>query len=218
MRNMVAVCASLPSVAHRLAAGEIRVHGPRDVATVGGRPKQGGRFTLWFLLALVAAFGALPGCAAGHTVGRDEAPQLTDNQGFIVMVVDSDRRITITLCRDAGTMHCAEFGPLTPEDAMAVSQVAAGLYCISHVVADPIKKGNGISDAFEADDTTCFQVAPGVVTYPGHLVYRVDKMLSYHIGASGGWVKRDHIKSELRFKYPKLAKWPLRTVPTFGFE
>lgn len=166
-------------------------------------------------LVAVGALCVLMGCSYGHMLTRDEVPQMAADQGFIAFAADVNRRTTVTLCRDADMSHCLDFDELGPDGpAVTVSQVPAGCYCLITIAADDLSGGMGLVKHFEADTTSCFDVAAGAIAYPGHLVYLVKETATMMAYADSGWDMRDSMEAEVRSAYPKLASWPVVSVRT----
>jgi hypothetical protein len=81
-----------------------------------------------------------------------------------------------------------------------------------------MSRGTAVTANFEAENTPCFDVAPGIIAYPGHLVYKVEPRQGIWSAIDSGWEKRDGVEAQVRSKYPKLAPWRMRTVATHGLE
>ena len=166
-------------------------------------------------MSLVVVLGA-SACGGGRLVARDEAPVLTSEQGFIAIAADINERTALLFCRDADMIHCVDIGPLPPEDALAVTLVPAGRYCLVTVACEAMGGVSGHTRQIEPEKSSCFDVAPGTISYPGHFVYRVRETPTMMIHVEDGWEKRDTFEATVRAAYPKLASWPVRTVRIGG--
>lgn len=171
------------------------------------------RLTQTAMLGLVSVTLA---CGGGHVVKRAEVPQLGPQQGFIALALDTNRRTTVTLCRDADMAACVGFRRFGPRATVKVGQVPAGRYCLASIVAEALSGAMGFVQNYEQETTSCFDVRPGVIAYPGHLIYRVQATQTTIVHIDGGWEKRDTIEAELRAVYPNLKRWPVATVATGG--
>lgn len=166
------------------------------------------------VLAISALF-LMMGCSYGHMLSRDETPQVAADQGFIAFAADVNQRMTFTLCRDADMSNCLDFTALEPgEPAVAVSQVPAGRYCLITIAAEDPSGGMGMVRHFEGETTSCFDVEPAAIAYPGHLVFRVKETASSMAYVESGWEKRSSIEADVRSIYPRLAGYPIRVVRT----
>lgn len=174
----------------------------------------------WSRSLKVLALSVLSACSYGRVLTRDETPPPATDQAFICFAVDINWRTTVTLCRDAEMGQCFDFGPLNPNDPPSVAQVPVGRYCLIQVAAEEMNSAVGFVKGFEAERTSCFDVAPETIAYPGHFVYRIQWKPTpvTVVKIDKGWEKRDSVEAELRATYPKLAVWPIVTVSTRALQ
>lgn len=159
-------------------------------------------------LGLALSLG-LTGCAVGQVVDRAVEPQLNASEGMIALAVDTNCELGVTLCLDADLGSCANFGALHAKHLIEVQRVPAGQYCLMQMDVTAPDGATGFSDTIEERDVRCFDVGPGRIAYPGHLVYLVKPTQSSYERVSSGWDKREQFAEKLHAAYPKLARWPV---------
>ena len=152
---------------------------------------------------LVALAGA---CGTGHILARDETPLLEAGDGFMAMAVETNKLLSVTLCRDSDLTHCVAFGGLSASHQLVVSVAPAGRYCLTTLQAADPGGGMAYTWNFEPGNTTCFEVTAERISYPGHFVVNDAK------GGGVGWDGERSVTATLRAAYPKLARWPVQKV------
>jgi len=163
---------------------------------------------LTLLLGMTLLLG-LNACAVGRVVDRATEPQLRPTDGLLAFALDSNCEVGVALCRNADLSECANLGPLDHKHPLQVQQVPAGQYCLMHIDVTTPDSGTGLSDTVDEASVRCFDVEPGRLAYPGHLVYLVKPSQTTYVTVESGWDKRDTFAEQLRAAYPNLARWPV---------
>lgn len=188
---------------------------------------------LFMLLAVVAAIGASPGADAMRRVEPGEAVTLRPDQGLVLVAVDTSHDLRAASIRRVGRNH----------NAGTMRQPEKGL---NHdlYVADSGRYGwhnvrtIGVRWTFQDAEEFQFDVKPGVINYPGDLVFRAEgvfaaeSFLANRALAAIDWLRATHpaLASRQVFEYSGrypdpfpafLASSPARDLagkPDFGLR
>ncbi|MCR9162907.1 MAG: hypothetical protein ACE37F_14405 [Nannocystaceae bacterium] len=153
-------------------------------------------------LAIIALLVA--GC--DHTsVQPTESPELASYEGLLAIVMDTDRPVlAVHYVSDDQELQfnldSAEAGT-----SIQVHRVLAGSYCV-RTVTWPTTTFH--ADHLDAGNILCIDVEPGVLNYPGHMVF-VDGEPSWSRSRFfARYVPRiQEYEALVREEYPGLAPW-----------
>lgn len=147
-------------------------------------------------------------CGGGHALSGRDTLALGRDEGLFVLAGDTTGQLSISICRDADVMRCADVGPVSAATPLAVVQVQAGRWCLIKVeciVEGGGGEGLGVQEEIPPDEAECVNVAAGGIAYPGHFVYRTRGTGTLAEQVQSGWAARtDELQRQLRASYPNL--------------
>lgn len=122
----------------------------------------------------------------------------------------------MTVCRERDLLRCVQLGPLPPKGPPMISVVEAGRWCVQQVVGE---SATVLAKDFADSDSTCFEVDAGLLTYPGHFIFRTEPTQFSSTRVWTSWQHRDRVIRVLLDKtFPKLADVEIRNVTPAPFE
>lgn len=152
---------------------------------------------------------ALTACTTARMLRVGENAAVRNDEGLVALSVDSDGLFSLTLCKDGEFTHCVDLGPIAKDSPPAVGLVPAGQYCIMRLTCE-VTGSAAFLHELTRETTECFDVPPGVITYPGHLVYELRAEERAFDAVRLGWNRRnDAMRGLIDANYPSLRETPL---------
>jgi hypothetical protein len=136
---------------------------------------------------------------------------MAPEEGLLLFVADLEGgRLTGTFCREASYSDCITPASLSPADPMTIVRIPAARSCLMEVAYE---LGRAVAGAHESQpaNADCIDIQPGVLNYPGHLVFRAPvgrpTQVSY-------WESREDAAREvIALRYPLLGDVELASSP-----
>lgn len=136
-------------------------------------------FTLFFLLAF--AIACPPARASMHEVDAGETPALDADEGFLLISIDSDAALGGLRLQRSGGITATMLSNIKPGVRARLYVATAGSYYFDH--ASVTASGN-IQFKLGEDGEFHFVVKPGIVNYPGDLLFRAAGLYRANIHVS----------------------------------
>src|SRR5690606_15752745 len=221
---MAPTAATRRSWSTRTAAGPVPANGARTGRRRGtgqGRrgtrradagPRKGagmGRVLLKALL-LSALLLPWPSCASIREVRAGAPVDVPQGSGLLLVAVDSERPLqSVTIRRSDSIFSSESLRSLDKGLTTRLYLLPAGRYRWSNV-----RDGGLRFELSGDDDAYAFTVTPGVVNYPGHLVYRArgERRVLVHVANRGllamDWLRQSHPRLAQDFAFEYRGHYP----------
>jgi|GEM_PF-2458415 len=155
-------------------------------------------------LRLVVVALLASGCASTE-VSSSETPQLSADEGLLAIVMVTDRPVLAV--HYVSPDNEAQFNLSSAETgtSIQVHRVPAGSYCV-HTVTWPTTGFN--ADYLDSGRILCIDIEPGVLNYPGHMVFADGEPSWSRSRFFARYVpRRLEFETMVRTDYPELIPW-----------
>src|SRR5690606_23393994 len=186
---------------------------PGDSSGRAGPGRGTGMGTIWLkalLLPALLALAPVPGHTSIREVRAGAAVEVAQGSGLLVLAVDSDEPLQSVGIRRGNSMFGAEsLRSLDKGLTTRLYVLPAGQYRWSNVRAGGVRY-----ELSSDDDEHAFTVDPGVVNYPGHLVYRTrgERRVMVHVANRGllamDWLRQSHPRLAQDFAFEYRGHYP----------